>query len=176
MELADRLGFDYAWEVEHRFLDEYSHSSAPEVFLAAAASRTKPIRLGHGIRQVIPKYNQLTADVLAHPEIVAIHDPAAAGRPAGWEQRFTTRRLRALETEIGDAIASGVESNTGAVASESVAVASTDASLGTDQHDAVTRPCTQGNAIKVLFGRAGTGKTYTLAAVFEIRHDRPLSR
>ncbi len=32
--LADRLGFDYAWEVEHHFLEEYSHSSAPEVFLA----------------------------------------------------------------------------------------------------------------------------------------------
>ena len=40
VELADRLGFDYAWEVEHHFLDEYSHSSAPEVFLAAAAART----------------------------------------------------------------------------------------------------------------------------------------
>ena len=40
VELADRLGIDYAWEVEHHFLDEYSHSSAPEVFLAAAAART----------------------------------------------------------------------------------------------------------------------------------------
>ena len=28
IELADRLGFDYAWEVEHHFLEEYSHSSA----------------------------------------------------------------------------------------------------------------------------------------------------
>ena len=55
--LADRLGFDYAWEVEHHFLDEYSHSSAPEVFLACAAGRTERIRLGHGIRQVIPNYN-----------------------------------------------------------------------------------------------------------------------
>ena len=55
--LADKLGFDYAWEVEHHFLDEYSHSSAPEVLLAAAASRTKNIRLGHGIKQVIPNYN-----------------------------------------------------------------------------------------------------------------------
>ncbi|MDE0216715.1 MAG: LLM class flavin-dependent oxidoreductase, partial [bacterium] len=27
VELADRLGFDYAWEVEHHFLEEYSHSS-----------------------------------------------------------------------------------------------------------------------------------------------------
>ncbi|HYC54706.1 MAG TPA: LLM class flavin-dependent oxidoreductase [Candidatus Binatia bacterium] len=57
VELADRLGFDYAWCVEHHFLDEYSHCSAPEVFLAAAAARTKNIRVGHGIRQVIPNYN-----------------------------------------------------------------------------------------------------------------------
>ena len=28
VELADRLGIDYAWEVEHHFLEEYSHSSA----------------------------------------------------------------------------------------------------------------------------------------------------
>jgi alkanesulfonate monooxygenase SsuD/methylene tetrahydromethanopterin reductase-like flavin-dependent oxidoreductase (luciferase family) len=55
--LADRLGIDFAWEVEHHFLEEYSHSSAPEVFLAAAAVLTKNIRLGHGIRQVIPNYN-----------------------------------------------------------------------------------------------------------------------
>jgi alkanesulfonate monooxygenase SsuD/methylene tetrahydromethanopterin reductase-like flavin-dependent oxidoreductase (luciferase family) len=55
--LADRLGFDYAWCVEHHFLEEYSHCSAPEVFLAAAAARTERIRLGHGIRQVIPRYN-----------------------------------------------------------------------------------------------------------------------
>jgi len=34
VELADRLGIDYAWEVEHHFLEEYSHSSAPEIFLA----------------------------------------------------------------------------------------------------------------------------------------------
>ena len=49
VELADRLGFDNVWEVEHHFLEEYSHSSAPEVFLAACSQRTKQIRLGHGI-------------------------------------------------------------------------------------------------------------------------------
>ena len=54
VELADRLGFDYVWEVEHHFLEEYSHSSAPEVFLAAASQRTKRIRLGHGIVNVMP--------------------------------------------------------------------------------------------------------------------------
>lgn len=52
LELADRLGYDYAWEVEHHFLEEYSHSSAPEVFLGAASQRTKNIRLGHGILQL----------------------------------------------------------------------------------------------------------------------------
>ena len=41
IELADQLGYDYAWEVEHHFLEEYSHSSAPEVFLAAASQRTR---------------------------------------------------------------------------------------------------------------------------------------
>src|SRR5678816_1840541 len=49
VELADRLGIDHVWEVEHHFLEEYSHSSAPEVFLAAASQRTTRIRLGHGI-------------------------------------------------------------------------------------------------------------------------------
>jgi alkanesulfonate monooxygenase SsuD/methylene tetrahydromethanopterin reductase-like flavin-dependent oxidoreductase (luciferase family) len=57
IELADRLGIDHAWEVEHHFLEEYSHSSAPEVFLAAASQRTSRIRLGHGIVLMPPGYN-----------------------------------------------------------------------------------------------------------------------
>lgn len=57
VELADRIGIDHAWEVEHHFLEEYSHSSAPEVFLAACSQRTKTIRLGHGIVLMPPGYN-----------------------------------------------------------------------------------------------------------------------
>ena len=49
VELADKLGIDYVWEVEHHFLEEYSHSSASGVFLGAASQRTKRIRLGFGI-------------------------------------------------------------------------------------------------------------------------------
>ena len=56
-ELADKLGIDYVWEVEHHFLEEYSHSSAPEVFLGAVSQRTKRIRLGHGIVQTPPPFN-----------------------------------------------------------------------------------------------------------------------
>jgi alkanesulfonate monooxygenase SsuD/methylene tetrahydromethanopterin reductase-like flavin-dependent oxidoreductase (luciferase family) len=55
--LADRLGIDYVWEVEHHFLEEYSHSSAPEVFLAACSQRTKRIRLGHAVMLMSPKYS-----------------------------------------------------------------------------------------------------------------------
>jgi alkanesulfonate monooxygenase SsuD/methylene tetrahydromethanopterin reductase-like flavin-dependent oxidoreductase (luciferase family) len=73
VELADRLGLDYAWAVEHHFLEEYSHCSASDVFLAAAAARTKRIRLGHGIRQVIPNYNHpaRTAEVIAMLDLVS---------------------------------------------------------------------------------------------------------
>ena len=56
-EFADKLGIDYVWEVEHHFLEEYSHSSAPEVFLAAVSQRTKRIKLGHGIVQTPPPFN-----------------------------------------------------------------------------------------------------------------------
>lgn len=73
VELADQLGIDYAWEVEHHFLEEYSHSSSPEIFLAAASQRTKNIRLGHGIRQVIPNYNHpaRTAECIATLDLVS---------------------------------------------------------------------------------------------------------
>jgi alkanesulfonate monooxygenase SsuD/methylene tetrahydromethanopterin reductase-like flavin-dependent oxidoreductase (luciferase family) len=76
VEYADQLGIEYVWEVEHHFLEEYSHSSAPEVFLAAASQRTKDIRLGHGIIQTAPGYN--------HPvrtaERVAMLDLVSGGR------------------------------------------------------------------------------------------------
>lgn len=56
-ELADALGYHCIWEVEHHGLYEYSHSSAPEVFLAFVAARTKRIRLGHGITLTPFRYN-----------------------------------------------------------------------------------------------------------------------
>ena len=56
-EFADKLGFDYVFLVEHHFLEEYCHCSAPEVMLAAMSQRTKSIRLGHGIVQMPPLQN-----------------------------------------------------------------------------------------------------------------------
>jgi alkanesulfonate monooxygenase SsuD/methylene tetrahydromethanopterin reductase-like flavin-dependent oxidoreductase (luciferase family) len=76
IELADTLGIQYVWEVEHHFLEEYSHSSAPEVFLAAASQRTRNIRLGHGIVLTAPQFN--------HParvaERIAMLDLVSGGR------------------------------------------------------------------------------------------------
>jgi alkanesulfonate monooxygenase SsuD/methylene tetrahydromethanopterin reductase-like flavin-dependent oxidoreductase (luciferase family) len=47
--LADRLGFRGAWLVEHHFMRGYSHSSKPDLFLAAVSQRTARLRLGLGI-------------------------------------------------------------------------------------------------------------------------------
>src|SRR2546423_9962173 len=76
VELADKVGMHCVWLTEHHFLEEYSHSSAPEVFLAAASQRTKNIRLGHGIMQTPPRQN--------HParvaERIATLDLVSGGR------------------------------------------------------------------------------------------------
>src|SRR4051794_39139256 len=56
-ELADRIGIQYCWAQEHHFLEEYSHSTAPEVFLGAVSQRTKSLRLGHGVAMMPPKFN-----------------------------------------------------------------------------------------------------------------------
>ncbi len=76
VELADRVGIDSVWEVEHHFLEEYSHSSASGVFLGAASQRTKRIRLGFGILPLPPGYQ--------HParvaETAAMLDLVSGGR------------------------------------------------------------------------------------------------
>ena len=71
LELADQLGYDYAWEVEHHFLDEYSHSSSPEVFLSAASQRTKNIRLGHGIFQLTTNHPAKVAEKISALDLIS---------------------------------------------------------------------------------------------------------
>jgi alkanesulfonate monooxygenase SsuD/methylene tetrahydromethanopterin reductase-like flavin-dependent oxidoreductase (luciferase family) len=76
VELADALGYDCVWAQEHHFLEEYCHSSAPEVLLAAMSARTKRIRLGHGVAVMSPRIN--------HPvrvaERIAMLDLVSGGR------------------------------------------------------------------------------------------------
>ena len=108
---------------------------------------------------------QLTAAALAHPEIVTINTTPPTLGTAGWEQQYTTRRLIACETGIDHLLRTARHAQVGIIDPTHATHASTHASLGVDQLEAVTRLCGQGNAIEVLIGRAGTGKTYTLATV-----------
>ena len=89
--LADELGFHAVWAVEHHFLEEYSHCSAPELFLTAAAAQTTNIRVGHGIVVCVPQFN--------HPvrvaERAAVLDILSGGR-----LEFGTGRS-ATWTELG---------------------------------------------------------------------------
>lgn len=56
-ELAEELGYHCIWAVEHHGLYEYSHSSAPEIFLSFVAARTRRIRIGHGVNLLPYRYN-----------------------------------------------------------------------------------------------------------------------
>ena len=57
VELADEVGFAYFWTVEHHFLREFSHCSAPEVLYGAISQRTKRIRIGHAVALLPGQYN-----------------------------------------------------------------------------------------------------------------------
>ncbi len=110
--LADRLGFDHAWEVEHHFLDEYSHASSPEIFLSFAAALTKNIRVGHGIRQVIPNYNHpartaegiATLDLLSNGRLeFGIGEGATRLELGGFG--IPAKEKRAMALEAGEQVA-----------------------------------------------------------------------
>jgi luciferase family oxidoreductase group 1 len=70
-ELADRLGYDYVWCTEHHFMEEYAHSSAPEVFLGALSRTTKNIRLGHGIIQLTTNHPANVAERVSTLDLIS---------------------------------------------------------------------------------------------------------
>src|SRR3984893_1366059 len=89
VKLADELGFDQVWAVEHHFLEEYSHCSAPELFLTACAMLTKRIHVGHGIVVCVPEFNHpikiaertATLDILSGGRL-----EVGTGRSATWTE------------------------------------------------------------------------------------------
>ena len=72
--LADEVGFDYVWFVEHHFLTTFSGSSAPEVIISALARMTKRIRLGFGV-VILPNHHPVQV-----AERVAMVDHVSGGR------------------------------------------------------------------------------------------------
>ena len=96
---------------EHHFLEEYSHSSAPEVFLAAVSQRTKRLRLGHGIVRMPPDFNHpaRVAELVLTPTLgrqatrLGASDPVHVGLRPGVEVLLPLprRRKAKLGTRIG---------------------------------------------------------------------------
>lgn len=55
--LAEEMGFDTVWAVEHTALTQYAHMSAPETFLAFLAGKTTRLGIGHGVVCLPPAMN-----------------------------------------------------------------------------------------------------------------------
>ena len=72
--LADEMGFDAVWLVEHHFLTTFSMSPCPEVVLSALAGQTKRIRLGFGV-VILPYHHPVRV-----AERIAMLDHISHGR------------------------------------------------------------------------------------------------
>src|SRR5438093_242372 len=81
--LAEQVGFSHFWTVEHHFLSEFSHCSAPEALYGAVAARTKTIRIGHGVRLLpVPYTIGVPPEELAG-RIALYRNGLKEARPAG---------------------------------------------------------------------------------------------
>jgi len=84
---GEQVGFSHFWTVEHHFLSEFSHCSAPEVLYGAIAAKTTTLRIGHGVRLLPFPYN--------HPvraaEMAAMLDCVCDGRLEFGTGRSSTR-------------------------------------------------------------------------------------
>ena len=85
-ELADQVGFDALWFVEHHFLIGFSGSPCPEVLFGALSQRTKNIRIGFGV-SILPNHHPVRI-----AERVAMVDQLTDGRV-----EFGTGRSNAYE-------------------------------------------------------------------------------
>jgi len=72
--LADEMGFDTVWFVEHHFLTTFSGSPCPEVMFGALSRMTKRIRLGFGV-VILPYHHPVRV-----AERVAMVDHLSGGR------------------------------------------------------------------------------------------------
>jgi alkanesulfonate monooxygenase SsuD/methylene tetrahydromethanopterin reductase-like flavin-dependent oxidoreductase (luciferase family) len=97
--VAESVGFDQVWCVEHHFLEEYSHSSCPDMFLTACATQTQRMRLGFGIATCVPE--------ITHPvriaEKAAFLDCLSGGRvDVGTGRSSTWNELGGFRARVDD--------------------------------------------------------------------------
>ncbi|HZQ38109.1 MAG TPA: LLM class flavin-dependent oxidoreductase [Dehalococcoidia bacterium] len=99
IKLAEAVGFDQVWAVEHHFTEEFAHCSAPEVFLSAVAQHTTTMRIGHGVVLLPKAYNH----ALRVAERGAALDILSHGRlDLGTGRSATTLELRGFEIDPDD--------------------------------------------------------------------------
>jgi len=97
IEFADQLGFNCAWLVEHHFMRHYSHSSKPDLLLAALSQRTKNIRLGLGVVP-LPYHHPIHV-----AERVATLDILTGGRlEVGVGRGFSPHEYRAFGVDMAN--------------------------------------------------------------------------
>jgi alkanesulfonate monooxygenase SsuD/methylene tetrahydromethanopterin reductase-like flavin-dependent oxidoreductase (luciferase family) len=94
---ADQMGFDTLWFVEHHFLEEAAHSSAPDAILGALTQRTSKARLGFGVTLMPGRVN--------HPirvaERTAVMDILSDGRlEVGTGRSSSPYQLRAFGVDV----------------------------------------------------------------------------
>ncbi|MDT4892447.1 MAG: hypothetical protein QOE97_1482 [Pseudonocardiales bacterium] len=96
---ADEMGFDTIWFVEHHFLEEAAHSSAPDALLGALTQRTSRVRLGFGVALMPGRVN--------HPirvaERAAVMDILSDGRlEVGTGRSSSPYQLRAFGVDVAN--------------------------------------------------------------------------
>jgi len=96
---AEQMGFSTIWLVEHHFLTEVAHSSAPDAMLGALTQRTAEIRLGFGVALMPGRVN--------HPirvaERAATLDILSDGRvEMGTGRSSSPYQLRAFGVNVAD--------------------------------------------------------------------------
>ncbi len=116
-----------------------------------------------------PDVERLTARLLAHRLIIPLLPPTTnpAG-VAGWEQRYTTTVVTGHETSIAAGVADAASDPSAqgfAIQRHEVEATVVGSTLGSDQADVVRAITSSASMIDVVVGRAGSGKTFTMATV-----------
>jgi alkanesulfonate monooxygenase SsuD/methylene tetrahydromethanopterin reductase-like flavin-dependent oxidoreductase (luciferase family) len=105
--LAEQVGFDRIWAVEHHCLKWYAHMSAPEIFLTYVAAKTSTIRIGHGVVCMPFGYNH----PLRAAERIAMLDVLSGGRmDVGAGRGATLQEMSAFGVKPEDTYAQMQES------------------------------------------------------------------
>jgi Ti-type conjugative transfer relaxase TraA len=131
-------------------------------FTARELDRHLSKQLGQEGRDATAEIAVVRAAVLKHGDLVPLHD-RETGAPA---ERFTTRQVRAEElAALSDADRMGSTRWMG-VSGRGAKAAQAGRTLRPDQEAAFAHATGAGN-LKLIEGRAGTGKSYTLAAIHD---------